>query len=268
LKGDKMKARKYWILAAMLAICASIIFAANKTNPLTSQQVTYPAEQGDTLRGLEGMGVIVSLNPKAELYGSTVEKLQTDIESHLRRYGIKVLAAQEISKTLGMPYLAIYVNCQISDDDRLNGICGGSLQIYFVQNIFLQRNPELLCRAATWIDFVTFTVERDNLEKTVQEGIREKVDKFCSEYLAANPKEDAKALKDEQLITGTVRYIKVEGGFYGLVGDNGEHYDPVNLPKEYAKDGLRVKFQVKAMEGMVGIHMWGKIVEIVKIERL
>ena len=73
-----MKVRKYWILASMLAICASIIFAANKTNPLTSQQVPYPAEQGDTLKGLEGMGVIVSLNPKEELYGSTVEKLQTD----------------------------------------------------------------------------------------------------------------------------------------------------------------------------------------------
>ncbi|MBA7710334.1 hypothetical protein ES703_119276 [subsurface metagenome] len=91
---------------------------------------------------------------------------------------------------------------------------------------------------------------------------------FCNDYLAANPKEEKKTAKYLQLITGTVRYVRVEGGFYGIVGDNGKKYDPVNLPPEYTKDGLRVKFQVKEMEGMVGTHMWGEIVEVLKIEKL
>jgi hypothetical protein len=187
-----MKAKRYWILVVMLAICTSVMFAVNRTNPLTSPQVTYPVEQGDTLKGLESIGVFVSLTPKAELYGSTPEKLQAGIESQLRRCGIKVLPAHEISKTLGMPYLTISADCQIRDDNRLSGICGGSLQIFFVQNMFSQRNPKTLCRAATWIDFITFTVERDNLEKIVRESIKDMVDAFCNDFLTANPKTKAK----------------------------------------------------------------------------
>ncbi len=71
---------------------------------------------------------------------------------------------------------------------------------------------------------------------------------------------------NEQMITGTIRRVGVEGGFYGIVADNGQKYDPVNLPSAYRKDGLRVKFQVREKKGMMGFHMWGKIVEIVKIE--
>ena len=83
-----------------------------------------------------------------------------------------------------------------------------------------------------------------------------------------NPEiEGGKVLNDE-MTNGTVQYNELEGGFYGIVGDNGKKYDPVNLPPEYAKDGLRVKFQVKEMEGMAGTHMWGEIVEVLKIEKL
>jgi len=77
-----------------------------------------------------------------------------------------------------------------------------------------------------------------------------------------------KVVAGEQTLTGEVRYSNLEGGFYELVADDGERYDPVNLPDEYKKDGLRVKFQIRAKRDIVGIHMAGKIVEIVKIEKL
>jgi hypothetical protein len=79
---------------------------------------------------------------------------------------------------------------------------------------------------------------------------------------------EKKVVKEEQMITGTVRHSDLEGGFYELAADSGERYDPVNLPAEYKKDGLRVKFQIKEKKDMVGIHMRGKIVEVVKIEKL
>jgi hypothetical protein len=77
-----------------------------------------------------------------------------------------------------------------------------------------------------------------------------------------------KVVAGEQTLTGEVRYNNLEGGFYELVADGGERYDPVNLPDEYKKDGLRVKFQIREKRDMVGIHMVGKIVEVVKIEKL
>ena len=70
------------------------------------------------------------------------------------------------------------------------------------------------------------------------------------------------------MITGIVLHVPVEGGFYGLLADNGTKYDPTNLPQEYRHNGLRVRFQVVPKKGMVSIHMWGTIVEILKIEKI
>jgi hypothetical protein len=49
--------------------------------------------------------------------------------------------------------------------------------------------------------------------------------------------------------------------------NNGQRYDPIDLPEEYRKNGLRVKFIVKKKKGMASVRMWGKIVEVVKIEK-
>jgi hypothetical protein len=68
--------------------------------------------------------------------------------------------------------------------------------------------------------------------------------------------------------TGTVKYVNLEGGFYGIVGDDGQQYDPMNLDQTYQKDGLRVHFQAKIRQDIASIHMWGKIIEITKIEKL
>jgi hypothetical protein len=70
------------------------------------------------------------------------------------------------------------------------------------------------------------------------------------------------------LVTGTVRYIDVEGGFYGIEADERTKLDPVNLPEEFRKDGVRVRVRVEELPDRVSIHMWGKIVRIVEIKRL
>ncbi len=68
--------------------------------------------------------------------------------------------------------------------------------------------------------------------------------------------------------TGTVRFNSIEGGFYGIVGDNGENYDPINLGKEFQVDGLRVRFEAKKRDDLASFHMWGTLIEIINIERL
>lgn len=67
---------------------------------------------------------------------------------------------------------------------------------------------------------------------------------------------------------GTMRYLGMEGGFYGIDADSGDRYRPVNLPKEFAKDGLRIRFCAEPLEGVMSIHMWGIPVEIVEMEPL
>jgi hypothetical protein len=73
---------------------------------------------------------------------------------------------------------------------------------------------------------------------------------------------------DAVKVTGTVVFLSFEGGFYSITGDNGKHYDPTNLFPEFQKDGLRVRFEAKELQGRASVHMWGTIVELVAIHKL
>ena len=68
--------------------------------------------------------------------------------------------------------------------------------------------------------------------------------------------------------TGTVKYQDIEGGFYGIISDNGEKYLPDNLPPAYSSDGTRVQFTVLPLNDTVSIMMWGQPVTILSITAL
>jgi hypothetical protein len=68
--------------------------------------------------------------------------------------------------------------------------------------------------------------------------------------------------------TGTVKYVELEGGFYGIVGDDNKQYEPMNLEQTYQQDGLRVRFQAEIRQDIASIYMWGTIIELTKIEIL
>ena len=67
--------------------------------------------------------------------------------------------------------------------------------------------------------------------------------------------------------TGTVQYIDLEGGFYGIIADDGMHYYPLNLPAEFALDGARVTFTAQ-QEDVATTAMWGIPVTILSMETL
>lgn len=68
--------------------------------------------------------------------------------------------------------------------------------------------------------------------------------------------------------TGTIRYINLEGGFYGIEADDGQRLDPVNLSSQYRQNGLRVRFRVRMVDEVLTIHQWGTPVEILEIDVL
>ncbi len=67
---------------------------------------------------------------------------------------------------------------------------------------------------------------------------------------------------------GTICYIMLEGGFYGIVDENGRHYDPLNLPKDFRIDSLRVYFEGELRREIATFHMWGVPLYITHIEKL
>jgi hypothetical protein len=64
---------------------------------------------------------------------------------------------------------------------------------------------------------------------------------------------------------GTIVHISLEGGFFGIIADDGNKYLPLDLPKEFQRDGLKVEFEGKLRPDIMGIHMWGKYIEITNI---
>ena len=93
--------------------------------------------------------------------------------------------------------------------------------------------------------------------------------KYMSNSPHSIPREDEPLSSTPLFLkTGTVRYISLEGGFYGIVTDTGEKYLPLNLPEEYRVDGLRVEFKARIRRDVVTIYMWGIPIEIIEIRRL
>ena len=65
-------------------------------------------------------------------------------------------------------------------------------------------------------------------------------------------------------IPGTVKFVAIEGGFYGIKGDDGTAYEPTNLPANFQNDGERIRFSFKPVSGH-SVHQWGQLVEITSI---
>jgi inhibitor of cysteine peptidase len=65
--------------------------------------------------------------------------------------------------------------------------------------------------------------------------------------------------------SGTVTYENIEGGFYGITGDDGKKYEPRNLDAQYQKDGLRVAFDAAGAKDVSSTRMWGTPVNLTLI---
>lgn len=67
-------------------------------------------------------------------------------------------------------------------------------------------------------------------------------------------------------ITGKITYIDLSGGFWGIQGDDGQKYNPLDtLPKQYQREGLQVEAEV-SYSNAFSMFMWGRNVDIQKIK--
>jgi hypothetical protein len=67
---------------------------------------------------------------------------------------------------------------------------------------------------------------------------------------------------------GIVLYNDLEGGFYGILADDGSRYLPQNLPREYTEDKLRVNFTAALRPDIITTSNWGTPVEIKTIDTI
>ena len=63
---------------------------------------------------------------------------------------------------------------------------------------------------------------------------------------------------------GVIRYLDLEGGFYGLIANDSTRYTPTNLDAAFQEDGLEVRFR-GVLQDVMTMQMWGKPLEILEI---
>ena len=68
-------------------------------------------------------------------------------------------------------------------------------------------------------------------------------------------------------IHGTVKHFSYQGGFYGIEGDDGKTYKPVDMTSNFKVEGARVKISAKPIEKKLLLSGWGIPIKILKIER-
>jgi hypothetical protein len=69
-------------------------------------------------------------------------------------------------------------------------------------------------------------------------------------------------------ITGTVTYVQLSGGFWGIKSDDGQQFTPASdLPEKFRVEGLRIEAKAKPVE-VFSISMWGQHVELTDIKAL
>ncbi|MCS6967175.1 MAG: hypothetical protein RMJ44_02050 [Cytophagales bacterium] len=69
-------------------------------------------------------------------------------------------------------------------------------------------------------------------------------------------------------VTGRVTYQAIATGFWGIVDEQGKKWRMVNPPSALCKEGLHISAEVRVLEEVVSIFMWGLPVEILSFRIL
>ncbi|WP_341503796.1 hypothetical protein [Gallaecimonas sp. GXIMD4217] len=67
---------------------------------------------------------------------------------------------------------------------------------------------------------------------------------------------------------GEIRLLPMEGGFYGIVAEDGRHWLPLGLPPEFRRPGLKVRFSGEPKPEVLTIQQWGTPLRITEISPL
>lgn len=138
----------------------------------------------DTMKGLAGVGILVADLPEGLVQaGLTAEMVRADIETQLKKAGIRVYTDEERKKAIGRPTLLVAVDWAVWKN---KGLFAASIDLELCQEVVVMSNRQRVWNT-TWSTGAMYGGPLAEMEP-VRARIRELVDEFAKDYLAANPK--------------------------------------------------------------------------------
>lgn len=139
-----------------------------------------------TLKGLPGVGVLVEkLPPEIEREGLRRDQLQMDVESQLKKAGVKVFSKEQCTRVPGEPYLYINLNVNVAKTE--SGIYPYTVDIMLIQKVSLMRDPKRVTYAVTWSTGGVGSITK-SIVSQLRENVAEVVHVFIRAFLDENPK--------------------------------------------------------------------------------
>jgi PBP1b-binding outer membrane lipoprotein LpoB len=83
------------------------------------------------------------------------------------------------------------------------------------------------------------------------------------------PTEETNEMVNDQkqlAMTGTVHFLEMEGGFYGIITDKGAKLLPMGLDKKYMVSGTIINFNGEFVKDRATIQQWGQLFRIESIK--
>ena len=69
-------------------------------------------------------------------------------------------------------------------------------------------------------------------------------------------------------IKGTVAYQNLATGFWGIIGDDGQEWRPINMPEQLKFEGKKIRITAVDVEEDFSIFMWGTPVRIISFHTI
>ena len=86
------------------------------------------------------------------------------------------------------------------------------------------------------------------------------------EIVMATKQEQVLEDETQQWRQARVHFLNLEGGFYGLITEDGTKLLPMNLAKAYRQHGATIKFKGELKKGMLTIQQWGTPFKLTEVE--
>ena len=243
-----MNTKRTLLLTSIVFFCAILI-------PAGLIKLTYSADTQErdveilVLEGLKGVSVEViqpvsGFEDKPSFNPVKVAELHTTVERLLSESDIKVLDDTSDGPDIG--HVAVTINTWKAGP-AINFIVQVEVELY--QPTTLTRDTRFQILTPTWPlgakvadSRKPVVVTHHEIAPTVRNEIETQLKMLIGDYLEANPLPEPKP-DISGMMTGTIRYSSDEGGHYFIFADNGVIYNPLNLPEQYKRHGLRVAFR-------------------------
>lgn len=266
-----METRKHTILVISALSCVGLLSAgvAAMVAPGQAEDDAFAVAALEDLKGVRVKVVQVFSIPQISRTRPDYidsAKLQARAELALREAGIRVFEDSSPDPEIGE--LVITINTWPTPV-MFRCILEVRTEVYQLADLVKGNRLRLL--APTWpagrrlAEAKTVTdVKRSQAERAAEKEMYHQLQMFVTDYRTANP-------QMFPAMTGTVKAsLCVRGPHatavhrYEILGDNGRHYSPTNLPHEFKIDGLRVWFRFRPIER----YKWGAAIEIIEIDTL